>query len=88
MAAINYKINYRRSVKKDLRKLAKTDRVVIIEKILALAKNPRPIGYIKLQGGQNLYRIRHTDYRVIYQIDDDVLTILVVKVGHRKNVYN
>ena len=56
-------------------------------KIDALATEPRPEGVVKLKGEENLYRIRVGDYRVIYNVQDDRLLVLVVKVGHRGNVY-
>ena len=52
-----------------------------------LAANPRPPGVEKLAGPDDFYRIRVGDYRIIYQIQDDVLMILVVKIGHRREVY-
>lgn len=55
--------------------------------IRSLATNPRPPGSVKLQGGLALYRIRVGDYRIIYQIEDAVLVVLVVDVGHRREIY-
>jgi len=52
-----------------------------------LENNPRPFGYIKLSGFQNLYRIRVGVYRIIYAIEDDILTVEVIKVDHRSSVY-
>lgn len=54
--------------------------------ILALAGDPRPHGFRKLSGSEE-YRIRVGDYRVLYEIEDAVLRVLVVKVGHRRDVY-
>ena len=82
-----YTILYKKSVEKDLRKLALAPRKVIIMKIQALADNPHPAGVTKLRGSSNLFRIRHTDYRIIYQINDNQLMIMVIKVGHRREVY-
>lgn len=56
-------------------------------KIDELADNPRPNGVVKLVNGENRYRIRVGDYRVLYIIFDDVLLVTVVKVGHRREVY-
>ena len=53
----------------------------------ALAANPRPKGVKKLSGPDDLYRIRVGDYRIVYQIHDDRLIVLVVRIGHRKDVY-
>jgi len=87
MADIAYSIEYKKSVEKELRKLSSTQLKGIVVKIRALATNPRPEGSVKLRGSSDLFRIRHTDYRVIYQIQNEKLIILVVKVGHRPEVY-
>lgn len=59
----------------------------IIEDIAALAGTPRPTGCKKLKGQKNAWRIRIGDYRVIYEIEDKLLRILVVAIGHRKDIY-
>lgn len=82
-----YKILYKKSVEKDLRKLATSQRNIIITKIQALAADPHPSGVTKLRGSSDLFRIRHTDYRIIYQVNDSQLIVMVVKVGHRREVY-
>jgi mRNA interferase RelE/StbE len=53
----------------------------------SLAKNPRPSGVSKVKGGDNQYKIRVGDYRVLYEIHDRQLLVLVVKAGHRRDVY-
>jgi mRNA interferase RelE/StbE len=58
----------------------------IKESIYDLANNPRPFGYIKLKGREG-YRIRIADYRIIYDIFDDVLVVDIVDLGHRKDIY-
>jgi mRNA interferase RelE/StbE len=55
--------------------------------ILALAQNPRPAGCVKLSGEESIWRIRVGDYRIVYQIRDDASLVLVVKVGHRREIY-
>jgi mRNA interferase RelE/StbE len=57
------------------------------QSIKGLAENPRPPGSIKLQGEEELYRIRIGDYRIVYQIRDAVLVVLVVQIGHRRDIY-
>jgi mRNA interferase RelE/StbE len=52
-----------------------------------LANNPRPSGSIKLTGSKNSYRIRSGIYRIIYTIEDNILTVEIVKIDHRSNVY-
>ena len=59
----------------------------IKETILDLADNPRPFGVKKLEGFDDFYRIKKGNYRIIYTIEDDILTVEVLKVGNRKDVY-
>lgn len=87
MASPHYDIRYKRSVEKELRELPGSYRDKIAGKILALANDPRPAGSVKLRGSSDLYRIRHADYRIVYQVRDGKLTILVIKIGHRRDVY-
>jgi len=82
-----YVVLYRKSVDKDLRKLPKIHREAIIRKIQALANDPRPAGSVKLRGSDDLYRMRHTEYRIIYRLNDGELIVLIVKVGHRREIY-
>ena len=81
-----YKVYFKKSVEKDLSTIPKKDLKKILQRIATLARNPRPEGHEKLTG-QERYRIRQGRYRIVYSIQDDVLTIWVVKVGHRKDVY-
>jgi mRNA interferase RelE/StbE len=67
--------------------LPERERVRLGRRIDALATTPRPDGAKKLAGAEHLYRRRTGDYRVIYQIEDRVITITVVRVGHRRAVY-
>ena len=82
-----YNILYKKSVEKELRKLPKSTLTAIVSKIQKLAENPKPNGSVKLRGATNLYRIRHSDYRIIYRINDGELVIIVIKVAHRRDVY-
>lgn len=81
-----YKILIKKSVYGDLDAIPKNDLQRIMDRIAALAANPRPHGCEKL-AGQERYRIRQGHYRIVYSIEDKELGVLVVKVGHRKNVY-
>ncbi len=81
-----YKIFFKESVEKDLRILPKKDLQKILSRIEALAKDPKPPGHEKLTG-QERYRIRQGHYRIIYSVHDKELTVWVVKIGHRKDVY-
>ncbi len=82
----SYKLVFRRSVAKDLRSIPNKDVNRILQRIEALREDPRPPGSEKLSG-QPRYRIRQGRYRILYQIEDDVLVVTVVKVGHRRHVY-
>ncbi len=81
-----YSILFRQSVLKDLEVLPKKDVQRIMGAIRALAADPRPPQSQKLSGREQ-YRLRQGDYRILYVIQDDVLIVTVVKVGHRKEVY-
>jgi mRNA interferase RelE/StbE len=81
-----YKIFFKESVEKDFRSLPKKNLLKILSRIEALAKDPKPPGHEKLTG-QERYRIRTGHYRIIYSVHDTELTVWVVKVGHRKDVY-
>ncbi|MFH1146121.1 MAG: type II toxin-antitoxin system RelE/ParE family toxin [Pseudomonadota bacterium] len=81
-----YKLIFKKSVSKDLRALPKRDIARILKCVQSLAEEPRPRGCEKLSG-QDRYRVRQGVYRIIYEIQDDVLTVVVVKVGHRREVY-
>ena len=81
-----YKIFFRRSVLKDLAKIPKSELQRIIKKIEKLTHDPRPQGCEKISG-QDRFRIRQGNYRIIYSIQDDELTIWVVKIGHRREIY-
>lgn len=82
----NYKITFKKSIAKDFKSLPKADIKKILAKIDSLAENPRREGAIKLSG-QDVYRIRQGLYRIIYEIRDNELVVLVIKVGHRSDVY-
>ena len=81
-----YRVFFKKSVEKDFDGIPKRDLKRILERIKALADNPRPAGSEKLTG-RDRYRLRQGPYRVVYSIQDDELTVWVVKVSHRKNVY-
>ena len=81
-----YNIEIKKSAAKEIDRLPSRDIRTILEKIRTLGDNPRPQGCEKLSG-QEKYRVRCGDYRILYMIDDDILIVCVVKVGHRKDVY-
>jgi mRNA interferase RelE/StbE len=81
-----YKLFFKKSVQKDFDAIPKKDLRRILNRIEALAKDTRPHGCEKLTG-QERYRLRQGRYRIVYSIQDDELTVWVVKVGHRKDIY-
>jgi mRNA interferase RelE/StbE len=81
-----YKIYFKRSALKDLDAMPQKDLQRIINRIDLLKEDPRPSGCEKLSG-QERYRVRQGNYRIVYSIQDDVLTVWVVKIGHRRDVY-
>jgi mRNA interferase RelE/StbE len=82
-----YTVQFRRSAEKSLEKLDGRNRARILRNIVALADNPRPPGVKPLSGEDTLWRIRIGDYRVVYEIRDAELLVLVVRVAHRSEVY-
>ncbi|MDA0349124.1 MAG: type II toxin-antitoxin system RelE/ParE family toxin [Verrucomicrobia bacterium] len=81
-----YRIEIKKSAGKELQKIKGKDQERIIERIRGLAQEPRPSGSKKLSGEEK-YRIRQGDYRILYQIFDETVLIVIVNVGHRRDVY-
>jgi mRNA interferase RelE/StbE len=84
---MNYQIEFVKQAVKQFKALPTQEQERLQPKIDALATEPRPSGVVKLAGADDLYRIRVGDYRIIYSIQDEQLLILVVKIGHRRDVY-
>ncbi len=82
----SYSIVFKQSVAKDLRPIPKKDVQRILKRIDGLADDPRPAGAEKLSADEK-YRIRQGNYRILYTIEDDIITVTIVKVGHRRDVY-
>ena len=81
-----YKVFFKKSVEKDFKVIPKNELKKIIKRIGGLAEDPRPQDCEKLTG-QERYRLRQGRYRIVYSIQDNKLTVWVVKVGHRKDIY-
>ena len=81
-----YSVFFRNSVEKDFSGIPKKELKKILNRIKALEENPRPVGSEKMTG-QEKYRLRQGQYRIVYSIQDNECTVWVVKVGHRKDVY-
>jgi mRNA interferase RelE/StbE len=82
----SYRLTFKKSVTKDFRLIPKDDVARILMRIKALGDDPRPMGSEKLSG-QERFRVRQGVYRIVYEIQDEELVIVVVKVGHRREVY-
>jgi mRNA interferase RelE/StbE len=81
-----YRVFFKKSVWKDFEGIPKRDLRRILNRIKGLAEDPRPSGCEKLTGRER-YRLRQGRYRIVYSIQDDELTVWIVKVSHRKDVY-
>ena len=82
-----YRVLLERTAEKDLARLSSEIHARVIAAIQALATNPRPPGCRKLAGGKNDWRIRVGDYRVVYEIADEIRVVRVNRVRHRREVY-
>ena len=82
----SYSIVFKQSVAKDFRQIPNKDIQRILKRIDSLGDDPRPVGAEKLSGDEK-YRIRQGNYRILYTIEDEIVTVTVVKVGHRRDVY-
>ena len=84
---MRYSVEFRPAVLKSMKRLPKKDLRRIKKKIDDLAENiPNP-NTTKMSGNNSFHKVRSSDYRIIYEIHDDRLVILVVKIGHRKDIY-
>lgn len=85
---MTYRIEVAPRALRQLRKLDAPARRRVQAAIELLAHDPRPIAATKLVGGDGAWRVRTGDYRVVYEIHDDVLLVLVVAIGHRREIYD
>jgi mRNA interferase RelE/StbE len=84
---VKYDIELSRIALKNMAKIPKRELIRIQERIDSLIKEPRPADIKKIQGDENLYRIRSGNYRILYRIFDDMIKILIIDVDHRKDIY-
>jgi mRNA interferase RelE/StbE len=84
---LEYRIEFAPAATRQFKKLSRDLQVRIGSKIDSLATTPRPSGVRKLEGKHSLYRIRVGNYRVIYEIQDKILLVLVLAVGQRADIY-
>jgi mRNA interferase RelE/StbE len=85
---VNYTIFIKKKAEKELLRLQRDDVIKIQSAINHLSENPRPHGSKKLIGSKNEYRIRVSDYRILYTINDTIITICIFKIAHRKEAYS
>jgi mRNA interferase RelE/StbE len=81
-----YRIVFTASASREVNKLDASMRLRILARIHALSRDPRPPGALKLTGRES-YRVRVSDYRIVYTVEDDVLVVTVIRVAHRREVY-
>ena len=84
---MSWRIELSRSAEQQFRALPRKEQQRIALPIDGLAENPRPVGAVKLAGEEGVYRLRSGDYRILYTLQDSVLLVLVLKIGHRREVY-
>ena len=83
----SYKVEISKSVrKKDLPSIPKADVIKIAKRIESLVDNPFPEGAIRLKGREE-WRIRQGDYRILYVVEQEIVTVFVIKIGHRREIY-
>lgn len=85
---MTYTVEFTKAAARQIRKLPRLTNVRILDTITALETDPRPHGAKKLVGEATAWRIRVGDYRVIYDIFDDTLTVTIVRAAHRREVYD
>ena len=84
---MKYRIEFKRSAAKALKKIPRRDQKRIRDKIDSFSEGLPDPNITKMKGDNPFHRIRVGDYRIVYEIQDDILSILVLKIGHRKDIY-
>ena len=84
---MSYTVQLAPAAKRQLRKLDRSIQERVVRRLDKLGQDPRPPGVEKLEGDESTYRIRIGEYRIVYDIHDKVLIVLVLKVGHRREIY-
>lgn len=82
-----YRVEFTKKAANQFQSLSAQIQSRLQPKLIALATEPRPSGVVKLENADNQYRIRVGTYRIVYQIKEEVLLVLIIKVGHRRDVY-
>lgn len=81
----SYSVELTRTAEKQLRRVAKAKRARLVDAIQSLADVPRPRGARKLEGYESVYRVRVGQYRIVYEVIDERVVVIVLKLGHRKD---
>ncbi|MGV0034847.1 MAG: type II toxin-antitoxin system RelE family toxin, partial [Candidatus Azotimanducaceae bacterium WSBS_2022_MAG_OTU7] len=81
------KVEVSLTAEKQLQKLSQKDQISVLKRIQELSGEPRPNHSRKLRGQNNVYRVRVGNHRILYSIEDKHLTVIILKVGHRRDVY-
>jgi len=84
---VTFRIEFTRSAAKALKSIPKTDQKRIAKKIESLAEGPLEPAKTKMKGDNPFHRVRVGDYRIIYEIQNEIFLVLILKIGHRKEVY-
>ncbi len=84
---MKYTVHMDSRTRKTLDQLQGDNHRRVVHKLEALEENPRPMGVEKMAGPEDLYRVRVGDYRIVYAIRDRELVIIVIRIGHRREVY-
>jgi mRNA interferase RelE/StbE len=82
-----YRIEVSATAERQLKKISRKDAIRILRSISYLASDPRPAGCRKLSGYDTIYRIRIGKYRAIYEIDGKRIVVIILKIGHRRDIY-
>jgi mRNA interferase RelE/StbE len=84
---VNYTVEISSLAARQIKKLPPETQIQVVAELAALAQQPRPDGVTKIKGEEKTYRLRVKKYRIVYEILDEQLVVLIVKVGHRREVY-
>ena len=83
----SYRVEVSATAERQIRRLARQDQMRVLRAVSALASEPRPRGCRKLRGYEDVFRIRVGALRVLYSVEDELVVVIVLKVGQRKDIY-
>ncbi len=88
MEEVKFKVIYSSRASKQLAEIPARDYFSIVSLIDALQTNPLPRGIKKMKGYKDYYRLRKGDYRIVYRVEFNIVTITIIQIGHRKDIYD